>query len=164
MHESEKWKWSHSVVSNSSRPHGLQPTRLLHPWDLPGKSTGVGCHCPLWKLSYRKKKQITSIFHIHTVLTPNSVTKQDIFVIVYLLSCVRLLCDLMECSATGFSVHGISQARILDCVAISSIRRSSQPRNQTLISCIGRQMLYYWVTRGRLQSTGFQKSQTQLSN
>ena len=45
MHESEKWKWSHSVVSNSSRPHGLQPTRLLRPWDFPGKSTGVGCHC-----------------------------------------------------------------------------------------------------------------------
>ena len=47
MHESEKWKWSHSVVSNSSQPHGLQPTRLLHPWDFPGKSTGVGCHCLL---------------------------------------------------------------------------------------------------------------------
>ena len=31
-------------MSNSSRPHGLQPTRLLHPWDFPGKSTGVGCH------------------------------------------------------------------------------------------------------------------------
>ena len=29
------------------RPHGLQPTRLLHPLDLPGKSTGVGCHCLL---------------------------------------------------------------------------------------------------------------------
>ena len=43
MHESEKWKWSHSVMSDSSRPHGLQPTRLLHPWDFPGKSTGVGC-------------------------------------------------------------------------------------------------------------------------
>ena len=43
----EKWKWSRSVMSNSSRPHGLQPTRLLHPWDLPGKSTGVGCHCLL---------------------------------------------------------------------------------------------------------------------
>ena len=26
-------------------PHGLQPTRLLRPWDFPGKSTGVGCHC-----------------------------------------------------------------------------------------------------------------------
>ena len=43
MHESEKWKWSCSVVSNSSRPHGLQPTKLLHPWDFPGKSTGLGC-------------------------------------------------------------------------------------------------------------------------
>ena len=31
-------------MSDSSRPHGLQPTRLLHPWDFPGKSTGVGCH------------------------------------------------------------------------------------------------------------------------
>ena len=48
MHESEKWKWSHSVVSNSSLPHGLQPTRLLRPWNFPGKSTGVGCHCLLW--------------------------------------------------------------------------------------------------------------------
>ena len=47
MHESEKWKWSHSVVSDSSRPHGLQPTRLLCPWDFPGKSTGVGCRCLL---------------------------------------------------------------------------------------------------------------------
>ena len=47
MHEREKWKWSHSVVSNSSRPHGLQPTRLLCPWDFPGKSTGMGCHCLL---------------------------------------------------------------------------------------------------------------------
>ena len=42
MHESEKWKWSHSVVSDTQRPHGLQPTRLLRPWDFPGKSTGVG--------------------------------------------------------------------------------------------------------------------------
>ena len=41
---SNVWKWSRSVVSNSSRPNGLQPTRLLHPWDFPGKSTGVGCH------------------------------------------------------------------------------------------------------------------------
>ena len=47
MHESEKWKWSRSVVSDSSRRHGLQPTRPLRPWDLPGKSTGVGCHCLL---------------------------------------------------------------------------------------------------------------------
>ena len=34
----------HSVMSDSLQPHGLQPTRLLHPWDSPGKNTGVGCH------------------------------------------------------------------------------------------------------------------------
>ena len=57
VHESEKWKWSHSVVSDSSRPHGLQPTRLLHPWDFPGKSTGVECHCLLKaSLVYLKEK------------------------------------------------------------------------------------------------------------
>ena len=44
MHGSEKWQWSRSVVSDSWQPHGLQPIRLLHPWDFPGKSTGVGCH------------------------------------------------------------------------------------------------------------------------
>ena len=58
MHESEKWKWSSSVMSDSSRPHGLQPTRLLHPWDFPGKSTGVGCHCLLWTL-YHTLSQFT---------------------------------------------------------------------------------------------------------
>ena len=46
-HESEKWKWNRSVVSDSLRPHGLQPTKLLRPWDFPGQSTGVGCHCLL---------------------------------------------------------------------------------------------------------------------
>ena len=52
MHESEKWKWSCSVEFDSSRPHGLQPTRLLRPWDFPGKSTGVGCHCLLLDIIY----------------------------------------------------------------------------------------------------------------
>ena len=51
-HESEKWKGSRSVVSNSSWPHGLQPTRLLRPWDFPGKGTGVGCHCLLHMYIY----------------------------------------------------------------------------------------------------------------
>ena len=34
-------------MSDPQRPHGLQPSRLLSPWDFPGKSTGVGCHCLL---------------------------------------------------------------------------------------------------------------------
>ena len=49
---SEKWKWSHSVVSDFSWPHELQPTRLLRPWDFPGKSTGVGCHHLLRELPH----------------------------------------------------------------------------------------------------------------
>ena len=48
IHERERWKWNLSVVSNSQWPHGPQPTRLLRPWDFPGESTGVGCHCLLW--------------------------------------------------------------------------------------------------------------------
>ena len=42
-----KWKWSRSVMSNSFRPHGLEPSRLLHPWNFPGKDTGVGCYLHL---------------------------------------------------------------------------------------------------------------------
>ena len=40
------------VMSDSLQPHGLQPTSLLHPWDFPGKSTGVGCHCLLHYIHY----------------------------------------------------------------------------------------------------------------
>ena len=51
---SNVWKWSRSVVSDSVWPHGLQPTRLLRPWDFPGKSTGVGCHC-LFLVRYKSQ-------------------------------------------------------------------------------------------------------------
>ena len=40
-------------MSDPQRPHGLQPSRLLHPWDFPGKSTGVGCHCFLRPVYYK---------------------------------------------------------------------------------------------------------------
>ena len=59
------------------------------------------------------------------------------------------LCDPMGCSPSGCFVHGISQARILEWVAISRSRGSSWPRDPTLISCvscIGRQILYPWAT------------------
>ena len=62
MHECEKSKWSRSVMSDSSRPHGLQPTRLLPPWDFPGKSTGVGCHCLLWMVSLELFNSIALLF------------------------------------------------------------------------------------------------------
>ena len=53
----------------------------------------------------------------------------------------------MDCSPPISSVHGISQARILEWVAISFSRGSSQSRDQTRIFCISRQILYHWATR-----------------
>ena len=69
MHESEKWKWSHSVVSDSLRPHGLQPTRLLRPWDFPGKRTGVGCHC-LHTLKSESPWSGLHLWLVHTLRSP----------------------------------------------------------------------------------------------
>ena len=43
----EKWSVSHSVVSDSVWPHGLEPTRFLCPWNSPGKNTGMDSHCLL---------------------------------------------------------------------------------------------------------------------
>ena len=48
--KSEKWKFSHSVMSDSLQPHGLWPTKLLHPRDFLGKSTGAGCHFLLQRI------------------------------------------------------------------------------------------------------------------
>ena len=57
----------------------------------------------------------------------------------------------MHCSLPGSFVHEIFQARILDCVAISSSRGSAQFRDQTHISCIGRQILYHFAHLGSPQ-------------
>ena len=70
------------------------------------------------------------------------------FIVVLLLSCVQLFCDPIICSSTGSSVHGITQARILEWVDISFSRRSSPPRGQTCVSCVGRWILHHWATSG----------------
>ena len=49
-HESEKWKWSCSVMSDSATPW-TAAYMLLRPWDSPGQSTGVGFHCLLWHMA-----------------------------------------------------------------------------------------------------------------
>ena len=79
MHESEKWKWSRSVMSDSEQPHRLQPTRLFRPWDFPGKNTGVGCHFQCMKV--KSGREVTQ-------------------------SCPTLS-DPMDCSLPGSSIHGI---------------------------------------------------------
>ena len=57
------------------------------------------------------------------------------------------LCDPMDCSLPGSSVHGIFQATVLEWIAISFSRGSSQPRDQTLVSCIVDRHFTVWTTR-----------------
>ena len=75
------------------RPHRWQTTRLPHPWDSPGKNTGVGCH---FLLQYRKVKSESEVAQ----------------------SC-KTLSDPMDCSPPGSPVHGIFQARVLEWGAIA---------------------------------------------
>ena len=82
-----------SVVSDSVQPHRQQPTRLPHPWDSPGKSTGVGCHCLLQCMKVNRESEVAQ-------------------------SCLTLS-DSMDCSTPGSSVHGIFQARVLEWGAIA---------------------------------------------
>ena len=61
------------------------------------------------------------------------------------------LCDPVDCSPPGSSVHGILQARILEWVAISFSRGSSRPRDQTQVSCIAGRCFNLWTTREEAQ-------------
>ena len=56
-----------SVVSNSLRPHGLQPTWLLCPWNSPGENTGVGCHFLLWAI-FRTQGSNLGLLHFRQIL------------------------------------------------------------------------------------------------
>ena len=82
-----------SIVSDSVRPHRWEPTRLPFPWDSPGKNTGVGCHFLLQLMKVKSESEVAQ-------LCPT-------------------LCDPMDCSLPGFSIHGIFQARVLEWGAIA---------------------------------------------
>ena len=97
-------------MSNSVRPHRRQPTRLPRPWDSPGKNTRVCCHFLFQCMKVKSESEVA-------------------------LSCLTL-CDPMDCSLPGSSIHGILQARIPEWVAIPFSSGSSQPRGQSLVSCI----------------------------
>ena len=71
----------------------------------------------------------------------------DRYVGVQLLQLCQTLCDPLDCSLPGSSVHGILQARILEWAAISFSRGSSQPRDQTWVSCIADRRFTIWATR-----------------
>ena len=123
-------------MSYSSRPHGLQPTRLLRPWDFPGKSTGVGCHCLL-------------LVHGAVVDYSPGMQVKRLWLVVQWLSHVCLFAT--PWTTPGPSVHGVLQAIILEWVAISFSRGSSQARDRIHISCTGGWILYHWAIRKALK-------------
>ena len=66
QHQSLQWHcccccccWVTSVASDSVWPHRRQPTRLPHPWDSPGKNTGVGCHFLLQCMKVKSESEVT---------------------------------------------------------------------------------------------------------
>ena len=83
------------------------------------------------------------------VTTDNAEIQRFVYVCVCVLnwSVVHDFCDPIDCSLPGFSLHGILQARILEWVAISFSRGSSQPKNQTEFSCIAGRFFTDWTMR-----------------
>ena len=93
------------------------------------------------------RNHFSSIIYLKQKSNTNSQTLKNIILYYrFVLSCIRVFCDPTDCNSPGSSVCGILQARILESVAISSSRGSSQPKDQTYISCIsctGRWILYH---------------------
>ena len=90
----------------------------------------------------------------HLIMIKGTIQEKDIKILnIYAPSIVKEvtllclpLCNPMDCSLPGSSIHGIFQARVLEWLAISFSRGSSQPRDQIYISCISRRILYHWAT------------------
>ena len=80
-------------MSDSVRPHRRQPTRLPHPWDSTGKNIGVGCHFLLQRMKVKSESEVAQSF--------------------------PTLCNPMDWSLPGFSIHRIFQARLLEWGAIA---------------------------------------------
>ena len=58
-------------MSDPQRPRGLQPSRLRCPWDFPGESTGVGCHCLLLEASKSEARAIGLHCYVRSCLLGN---------------------------------------------------------------------------------------------
>ena len=73
-------------------------------------------------------------------------------------------CSPTDCNPPGSSLHGIFQARILERVAISFSRGSSQPRDRTQDSCIGRRIFCHWATREALLALHWWREKSPLDS
>ena len=128
--------FSYKACLTLLQPCGLKPARVLCPWDFPGKNAGLGCHFLLQGIFPTQGSKL-HLLHWQVDSLPLSHQGRAFTVLCAksLQSC-STLSDPVDCSPPGSSVHGILQARILEWVAISFSRGSSQPRDRTHVSCI----------------------------
>ena len=90
--------------------------------------------------------------------------KETLLVCILVTQSCPTLCDPMDCSPPGFSVHGILQTGILEWVAISFSRGSSWPKHQTRVSCVVGRFFTIWATREAQQCLWLLlKNSTQLN-
>ena len=99
-------------------PHRWQPTRLPHPWDSPGKNTGVGCHFLLQHMKVKRESEVAQ-------------------------SCPTCS-DPMDCSPPDSSVHGIFQARVPEWGAIAFSKRYSGEQNNYVLM----KLTFWWRKAG----------------
>ena len=113
-------------MSDSVRPHRWQPTRLRHPWDSPGKNTGVGCHFLLQCMKVKSESEVAQ-------------------------SC-QTRSDPMDCSPPGSSIHGIFQARVLEWGTIAFSGHLSRGNSKSYLGAAGKRcslsLSYYQVESG----------------
>ena len=119
-------------MSNSVQPHRQQPTRLPHPWDSPGKNTGVGCHRLLQCMKVKSLSRVRLLTtpwtaahqaplsmgfsrqeHCSGLPFPSPMHESEVAQ-----SCPTLS-NPMDCGPPGSSIHGIFQAGVLEWVAIA---------------------------------------------
>ena len=109
-------------MSDSVRPHRWQPIRLPHPWDSPGKDTGVGCHFLLQCMKVKSESEVAQ-------------------------SCPTLS-NPMDCSLPGSSVDGIFQVKSTEVGCHCLLQRifPTQGSNLGILHC--RQTLYHLKHQG----------------
>ena len=148
---------SHSVVSYSVQPHGLQPTKLLCPRNFPGKNTQVGCHSLLQGI-FPIQRSNPRLLHCRQILYCLSHQGSLVFPeIIYFYLRAWYMIKWSEVKVTQscptlwdpieYTVHGIVQARILEWTAFPFFSGSSQPRDRTQVSHIAGRFFTSWATR-----------------
>ena len=148
-------------------PHDVQHARLPYPllsprvcsnscplscWCHPTLSSSVAPFSSCPRLSYLLYLGMKPTKKTHVPYHKNGATPSpDIWawcLLVLVTQSCPTLCDPMDCSPPGSSVHGILQARILEGVAIPFSRGSSPPRNWTQVSWIAVGFFTIWAARG----------------